>query len=260
MEAILKQHMTRISTIILLFVLAFLQLGCNSENANDCLQTSGTIIQEEFTVTPFSRILVNRDIEMIISVGTEYSVIVETGKNLLNDVEVNVIGDRLILTDNNTCNLVRPYGITKVFVTAPDLTEIRSSTQLDIRSQGTLTFANLHLQSEDANENALNTGNFYLDIDNESLRLTFNNLSNAFITGETERLNIGFFSGNGRFEGENLMADEVDLFHRGSNDIIVHPLSRISGTIYSTGDVIALNRPSTVDVEELYQGRLIFRD
>jgi len=85
-------------------------------------------------------------------------------------------------------------------------------------------------------------------------------VSSFYITGQTENLYIGFFSGSGRFEGENLTAQNVEVFHRGSNNIIVNPQLSITGALYSTGDLVSVNRPETVEVEEFYTGRLIFED
>ena len=51
-----------------------------------------------------------------------------------------------------------------------------------------------------------------------------------------------------------------DLFivHSGSNQMIVHPLEAIRGRIVSVGDVLAKNRPPIVEVEETFEGRLLF--
>ena len=75
---------------ILIIVLLF---SCNSENAGDCFQSTGTIIQQEMTVFGFDKILVNRDIELIIKDGLVQKLVIETGKNLLNDVEAVVVPD-----------------------------------------------------------------------------------------------------------------------------------------------------------------------
>lgn len=234
--------------------------ACDSENANDCFQNSGNTIQEEVVVSSFSKILVNRDVELIIKEGISQKVVVETGKNLMNDVAVEVVDNQLILTDNNTCNYFRDYGITKVFVTSPNITEIRSSTQFDISSDGVLTYPDLVILSEDFNApGAFNIGDFRLQIDNSRLRVVFNNLSVCYVSGETDNLNITFPAGNSRFEGRNLIAEKVMLFNRSSNDMIVNPQNEIKGKVAGTGNVIAVNKPAIVDVEEVYRGRLIFK-
>ena len=237
----------------------FLLMSCNSENASDCFQTSGKIVQQEVVVEAFDKILVNRDIELIVEEGTMQKVVIETGKNLLNDVEAIVIDGKLILTDNNTCNYVRDYGITKVYVTSPNITEIRSSTQYDISSKGILSFPSLTILSEDFNApDTFTIGNFRLQIDNESFNVVFNNLSNCNVSGKTTNLNVTYASGITRFEGRNLMAQKVTIWNRSSNDVIINPIQPIKGKISGTVDVICVNRPPVVDVEEQYKGRLIF--
>ena len=58
--------------------------------------------------------------------------------------------------------------------------------------------------------------------------------------------------------GRDLIAQTVDIQHRGTNKIIVNPQQLLKGEIRSTGDVISVNRPPVVDVETFYSGRLIF--
>ena len=244
---------------LIYIVITLLIVSCNSENANDCFQTTGAIVQQEKSVLSFDKILVNRDIELIIKEGAAQKVIVETGKNLINDVEVVVLDGKLVLTDHNSCNYVRDYGITKIYVTSPNLTEIRSSTQYDVRSDGVLRYPILNVLSEDFNAPETSTnGNFRLEIDNNTFNLVFNNLSNCYISGKTENLNVTLASGTSRFEGSNLIAQKVFFWNRSSNDIIVNPQQSLTGKITGTGNVIAVTHPPIVDVQQVYKGRLIF--
>jgi len=241
-----------------IILLVFL-ISCNSENTGDCFQTSGSIIKKEIALDVFDRILVNRDVELIIEEGVAQKVVIETGKNLMNDVEAKVVDGKLILTDNNTCNYVRDYGITKVYVTSPNITEIRSSTQYNISSHGVLTYPNLTILSEDFNApDTFSVGNFYLQIDNLSFNVVFNNLSNCYVSGTTNNLNVTFAAGLSRFEGRNLLAQKVTVWNRSSNDMIMNPIQEITGKISGTGNVICVNHPPIVNVEEQYKGRLIF--
>lgn len=247
--------MKKLKYILILILI----VSCNSENAGDCFQTTGPIVQQEVTVLNFDKILVNRDIELIIKDGLEQKVVVETGKNLMNDVEAVVLDGKLILTDNNSCNYVRDYGVTKVYVTAPNITEIRSSTQYDVRSEGILTYPNLTILAEDFNApDSFTNGNFRLEIDNDFFSAVFNNISNCYVSGKTNSLNITLASGTSRFEGENLIAQNVEFWNRSSNDIIVNPQESLSGQITGTGNVIAVKRPPIVNVEQPYKGKLIF--
>ncbi|WP_298556044.1 head GIN domain-containing protein [uncultured Algibacter sp.] len=242
-------------------LLLFLIIACDSEDASDCFQKAGSIVQQEVTLSVFDKILVNRDIELIIKEGVTQTVTIETGKNLLNDVVAEVVDSRLTLTDNNTCNYVRDYGITKVYVTSPNITEIRSSTQYDISSDGVLSYPSLTILSEDFNApGSFNVGDFRLQIDNVSFITVFNNLSVAYVSGETDNLRVTFATGNSRFEGRNLIAQNVTVSNRGSNDMIVNPQQEITGKISGIGNVVGVNKPPIVDVEEVYRGRLIFKN
>jgi hypothetical protein len=241
-------------------LIPFLMLACNSEHANDCFQTSGTIIQKEIMLPSFTKILVNRDIELIIKEGVEQKVVIETGTNLLSDVTATVVDeDKLVLTDNNNCNYFRDYNITKVYVTSPNITEIRSSTQYDVRSDGILTYPSLALLSEDYyTPESFTVGNFHLQLNNNVLSIVFNNLSNCYVSGTTNNLSITFAAGISRFEGANLIAQHVSIWNRSSNDMIVNPQQSLTGKISGTGNVISVNQPPLVDVSEDYKGRLIF--
>jgi hypothetical protein len=205
--------------------------------------------------------LVNRDIEVIIKEGPDHEVIVETGENLMNDVEVLVVSNELQLYDNNTCNYVRDYGITKVYVTAPNILSLRSSTQYDVSSDGILNFPNISLVSEDFNApGSFTVGDFRLQINSSSLGIISNNISSFYISGQVDSLFVGFYSGAGRFQGEDLVAQNIDVYHRGSNDMIVNPQISLTGELRGTGDLISLNSPPTVEVDQLYTGQLIFEN
>ena len=244
---------------ILYICVCVLLFACNSESANDCFQKSGAIITEEIDVASFTKIKVNRDVELILKEGVTQQVIIETGENLLNDVDVSVVGGRLIATENNTCNFVRDYNVTKLYVTSPNITEIISSTQFRISSDGVLTYPSLDILSEDFNDSSIiAVGEVDLKVIAINVKIVGNNLTTFELSGTTENLNVTLAAGDGQFKGANLIANNVTVYHRGTNKLIVNPQSELKGKLVSTGDMISKNHPPIVDVEELYTGRLIF--
>ncbi|MEO6347046.1 MAG: head GIN domain-containing protein [Aquaticitalea sp.] len=236
--------------------------ACNGDKVPDCFQNSGDIIQQEFQVEPFSKITVYERIELIVTQDPTTKVVVETGEYLMNDIKASVEEGRLILKNENGCNLTRDYGITKIYVSAPNLTEIRNSSGLAVNSNGVLNYPSLNLVSEDFNEeNAYHTdGDFKLQVNCTSMKVTTNNLSNIFISGTVTDLTIGFYSGDGRFEGANLIAQNITIFQRSSNDMILNPQQSITGEIRGTGDVILKNEPPIVNVQQFYTGHLIIQN
>ena len=246
--------------LLMLLVFVFVT-NCNDPDANDCFKTTGDQSETVLQLPEFTRVLVGRNVEAFIQEDSQYAIKIVTGENLLNGISVSVEEDQLIITDNNTCNFMRDYGTTKVYISSPDIREIRSSTQFRISSVGTLNYPNIAFISENFNNgDALPLAEFTFDINAERLSVISNSLSNFYISGSVNQLYVGFFNGVGRFEGENLFANDVEVSHRGSNDIIVHPQESIIGVIRDTGDVIALNRPAIIAVDQLYTGQLIIND
>ena len=199
---------------------------------------------------------------MILKQGETQKVEIETGEFLLNEVSAKVEGDRLLLRNENGCNFLRDYGLTKVFVTSPNIVEIRSSTGLPIRSDGILGYPSLQLYSESFVEPEAETtdGEFDLELNAENVIIIVNGIAYFKLNGNTENLNITIAAGDSRIDAASLIADNIALNHRGTNDVQINPQQSISGVIRGTGDDISYNQPPTVDVEELYTGKLIFKD
>ena len=244
--------MKKISIGIVFLLVIF---GCASPG--DCIESTGTMIKKEYVFSDFNKIIVYNGIALVVSEGPEYKVTVETGKNLIENIELSVNDSLLILRDNTTCNWVRKYGKTTIYVTAPNIIELHSKTEKTISSNGVLHFPILRLFSMDLSDGA-GTGDFDIQIDNEQMVIENNNVSRLYISGKTDDLQVNFYDGNGRFMGDNLIAKSIAIYHRGSNDIIIHPTESVSGKMVSTGNLILKNTPTIIDVQALYLGHIIF--
>lgn len=259
----ISKLLVQLSALLGLFLIATSTLtSCNGDNVPDCFQNTGNLVSEEVSVPAFDRVTVFENIELILIQGNTQRVVIETGEFLKNEVSARVEDGRLILRDDNNCNLFREYGTTRIFVTTPDLIEIRSSTGYPIRSEGLLSFTDIRLISESFNnpETETTDGSFDLEVNAERVRIVVNGIAFFKLSGSTQNLDIQIAAGDSRIEAENLIAQEVNLDHRGSNDIRILPQQSLQGVIRGTGDVISFNRPVSVDVQELYRGRLIFSD
>ncbi|MDC8001059.1 DUF2807 domain-containing protein [Aequorivita todarodis] len=242
--------------------LVFLLFSCDSENGWDCVQAAGSTVSKEYSVSDFTKIRIEDDVTLYLKQGDSTEIILETGENLLSDISVGVEGNTLVVKDNNDCNLVRDYGITKVFVTVPNITEIRNSSAYDVIGEGILNFPQLTLVSNSSAgpETIRKSGDFYLNLICEDFRVSANGQSVFYITGTADNANLSFADEMPRFEGENFTIDELTVFQRSANKMIVNPQQSIVGKIVATGDIISHNRPPLVDVKELFTGRLLFED
>ena len=238
-------------------------LGCNPKNIDDCLKTEGSPIERNYETAFFDKIITQSRVKLFIQSSTTQSVIVKTGDNLIDDVKVSVNDENTLLIENNNgCNIFRDFEQVRVFVSAPNITSIRNGSGYSIESIGVLDYPDLTLISEDGNNDDLfNTdGDFILQVNSNRLEIVGNNISNFFLSGETTSAQFKLFGGDGRIDAPNLVIQNLKIFHRGSNVMIVNPQQSITGELRSTGDVISLNRPPTVDVEEFFSGQLIFKE
>ena len=245
---------------IFFIICSVLLLSCDDENSNDCFQTAGDIIQTEIEVSSFSKVVVHAQIELIITQGDEHKVVVETGENLLNDITVEVINNELILKNYNTCNFVREYDITKIYITAPNLTVIRNASELNISSNGVLNFPSVYLQSSGEKNEYLSIGDWHLNIKSDDLKIWGNGIAVFYLEGTTNNLDINFSDGDTRFEGEKLISQHIKVKQISSNDMLIFPVQSLTGSIHSTGDIISFNKPASINVEDLSNfAELIFK-
>jgi len=247
---------------IVYLAIAFVFFACDSENGSDCFKKEGAIVQKDVELATFTEIVVFERVQLFIEEGPVQKVVLESGENLINDVEVKVEGDLLSIIDNNTCNFIRDYDITKVYITAPNLTKIRNSSSLEIISIGVLNYPDLTLYSENHDNEDFyhNNGNFNLNLDVQELNVISNGFSTFRLNGNADKAFFGLYAGNTRILADNLIVKELRLFHRSSNHMVVNPTEFIQGEILNVGNVIAKNRPPVVEVEELFMGKLIFED
>jgi len=251
--------MKKISFLALILVFI---TSCDKENGSDCWQSAGTIIAQEFEVPLFTEIHFENEISVILTQSTEQKVVVETGENLLNDIQVYVEDERLIMRDLNGCNLGRDYGITKIYINAPNLTKIRNSSTGSITSIGVLDYPNLLLVSN-TNAGAFypqKSGDFILNVSCNNFSISANGLSVFYLTGSTIKSTITFSDEWPRLEGENFIIDTLQVLQRSATYMKVNPQHSIKGEIRATGDVISVNHPEIVEVEEFFTGKLIFQE
>lgn len=240
------------AVIYISLVSSFLN-GCNDENSFDCIKKTGTVKDYQIELlTSFHSIHINSNVDVDIMQGDNQSVRLTTGENLFPKINIKVSSGELIFENNNTCNWAREYGVTKLQITTPDLKSIIYEGGGVIRSIGKLAFDTLSIDSKES------SGDYQLDIDANELNVTTKRISNFYITGSVNDLNIDFLTGDGRFYGKELIAQNVFFYHNGTNDVMVHPIKKLEGVIDRYGDLIYFNQPENPPSVVTYsKGKLV---
>ena len=254
--------------ILYIIPVCFLILATSCGISEDCFKGNGNQITRTFPLDSFSTIKVYDGVGLVVKEGPNYEVKITTSDHIIDDLDIQRNGKMLIVQDNSTCNIARDYGQTTVFVTIPDGTilpliqelELHCKTEQKIQSDGILHSTIIRLFSMDLSDGA-GTGDFHLTVNsNEYVIIESNNVSNFYIKGQCNNLNVAFFWGNGIFYGEEIdVSNSIYVFHRGSNDMIFRPTSRIYGDIYSVGNVILKSLPLQDDIIQHYTGRVIYQ-
>lgn len=249
----------------LYILLLLLTISCGI--SEDCFKGNGNTITKVFPVEDFTKIKVYSGVGLVVKEGDAYEVKIVTSDNIIDNIKVSLQDDMLVVKDNSSCNLVRDYGLTTVYVTIPDGTnlpliqelELHSKTEQKIESNGVLHSPIVRLYSIGDDGDSEGISDFYINLENDNqLVVESNTVSNFYIFGSCNEMLLNFYFGDGRFYGETLEVQTIKVYHRGSNDMIVKPIQRIEGQILSTGNVVLKNTPPEVEVEELFSGQLIY--
>jgi len=245
-----------LSTIVLICVLN----ACSKENTKGCFKNSKSQIFKEVAITPFDKITVFENIALVIKEGSEFKVAIEGNPNLVENTSATIEDGRLALRSIGVCTLLKANEHVTIYVTAPNIVEIRSSTALDIKSDGVLRYPNISLLSESFNVPEATTvnGTFNVTLIAEVVKVVVNGIAFVKLRGSVNTLSVIIASGNSRIEAESLSAENVIIDHRGSNDLLINPQVAITGVIRGLGDILSYNEPETISVTELFNGRLLF--
>ncbi|WP_051364214.1 head GIN domain-containing protein [Flavobacterium limnosediminis] len=242
--------------IVSVIAVVFLLVSCSSEVIPGCFREPGATIARVDAVAAFNEINIGPGINLVVKQGDVAEVKIETGEHIIGEVTTEVVNGILYAKNNLECDLGTTIPA-RVTVTAPEITKIYSSSQYDVVSDGVLNFPNLNLQQGLYGKTASNI--FDMNVNCQNLVVENNNTTIFRIKGVTNSLNVAFYSGDSRFEGAGLVVQEVYVFQRSSNDMILKPVNKIEGNIYSNGNIILLSRPAVVNVVQHYTGRIVYQ-
>ena len=224
---------------------------------NDCLESSGEIIEQEIETPAFDKIIVGYGVQLFIKESNTQQVIIKAGKNRLEHIHITNDNGILHLGADPICMLSNSFTPAKAYISSPTISSIRNASEYCVESVGVLHYPELTLLVEDDESNYLNVGDFKLQVANEKIHVVSNGIANCYLSGTTEQLILGYYNGIGRFEGKELIARKVDVLHRAENTLKVYPVERLTGDIYSIGNLVSYHHPSVVDIREHYEGKLI---
>ena len=93
---------------IFIFIVLLIS-ACNSDQAFDCVKTTGKIVEKEYKTSYFKNIDLYDYFTVYLIPDTVDKVVIRSGENLQAKISVQVVDSVLSIKNNNTCNFVRGY-------------------------------------------------------------------------------------------------------------------------------------------------------
>lgn len=243
--------MKRLVLIIsVFFCIVFLFNSCGKENRWDCFKSTG----KETTITRelpfFDKVLVYDKLDVILIEDSVFKVKLEGGENVLKLIYTNVQNGELMITNDNSCNVVRSYKRKiKLYVSAPKFKELTHRGVGELRTQGTL-------HSDSIIYRVLNSGNMFLNVDNNLINGVMNGMGDINIIGKTEK-HILNANGECHVNCGQLETKFSDYVLKISGPTYLNVNNELNVVIRNIGNVYYNGNPTIINKEITGSGKLI---
>ena len=222
----------------LLLIPLFFFIACKKENMLDLFKRTGKIVKETRIVSHVRNFSAGKGkINCFFTRDTVFKVEVEAGKNLIDLIKTEVIGDTLFITNHNRCNFSRSYKPQiNIYISTPDLRKIIQRGAGTIKSTNTIKGDSLFLET-------WSSGDVYVDLDCDYLKTHVHNSTAVYATGSA-RSHDAYMWHNSTFFGDNLNTDYTSVYDNTTGNFYCNANIRISATMRLNGDIIYSGNPA----------------
>jgi hypothetical protein len=195
---------------------------------------SGDVVEETRNVSGFDTVVLKGIGNIYIEQGTTEGLRIEAEDNLIELMEIDVIGDRLEIGFRQVVN-IRPTRPINFYVTMIDVESIQLLGSGNINASP--------LIDEEIRFVLAGSGNISVeDIQTEILRAELPGSGNINISGTATRQEIRLM-GSGDYDGRDLQSREADISIAGSGNVTVDASEQLDITIAGSGTVRYIGDP-----------------
>jgi hypothetical protein len=226
---------------IIVIIVALLMTSCKYDiDLGDGITGSGNVIKEKRTVNgTFTKIEVNRGLEVIVEQANDTEIEVEADDNIIKHITTNIENGVLVITTDESFN---SSDSQIVRVKMPTITSLESTSGSNIRSNNTLKGTNLKIDSNSGSEIELVLE--YDDVKTESTSGSSINLA-----GKALKLKTSSSSGS-EIDADNLIANDIISDASSGSTTSVQPLVSLKASASSGASIDYKGTPKTVTEEE----------
>jgi hypothetical protein len=211
--------------------------GCAKENMCDCVKSTGSIIKEIRTPGDFDKLEVRKNVVVTLYQDSVNYIELEAGSHLMDLIRTDVENGTLKITNDNTCNWVRSYDIeVHAAVHLKKLSRIEHYGSEEISCSNTLVTDVI-----DIFEN--NSADIHLQLDAKQVfaRQMIGG-GDIYLSGKAG-FSYNYGGSFGYVYAQDLVSDSVQVDHRGTGEVHVHPVSWLGVYIADRGNVYYSGEP-----------------
>ncbi len=243
-----RMHLSRYILVISFF---FALTGCQKSEDRRCFKSIGDITFESRPLTPYSFVVLDDHIDLILTDTIDNSLVVESGTNLIGFIVTEVSNDTLFIRDDNKCSFLRDFRYkTKIHLNSMTLNKVLLGGSGNL-SNAIPTNRNITVDADRAN------GNIDLTLACDSCSFIVNvGVTKIDLSGTCENSYFYYF-GHGDVEASQLLSAKALIHWNSTGWLKVNATSSIRGIIESSGNVYYSGNPTIVDVGMTGSGELI---
>ncbi len=233
-----------ISAVLILFV------SCNSEDSWDCFKTAGKVQIEYRDLEDFDKVSIFDKVEVELIQSDKNGIEIRAGKNLISGVVSKIEGDRLVIQNQNKCELLRNSDhIINLKLFFDSLINIQVYSSGSVFSRDTLFLKKLNISKQ-------SNGDLSITLKSENVFIYSNEYGDALINGKIGNVSIRQ-QGVGMVDFSRCQIDSASIFTQGPGQIQIFSKYKIQGEIIRTGKVVLFGDPIE-DILIKDQGKLIY--
>jgi len=233
---------------IILLALLILPLFLSSCFFSPSINGNGNVVEDERKADDFDEIKVSRGMNVHISTGDDFRVVVKADENLLDAIVTSVEGDRLVVT---VIKNIRHATAKDVYVTLPELEEINAFAGSNVYSENTITVGDLDISASAGS-------NVKLSVKADEINASASAGSNISLEGNTDYLDARASAGS-NIRAEEMKASESDLKVSSGANIWITTTTRMDARASSGGNIFYAGDPDKTNISKSSGGNVIKR-
>jgi len=212
---------------------------------------NGNVVEESRDISGFTGVHVSSGIDVLLSQGDDFEVIVEADENLQDVIVTETNGRMLVVKTADHVN-IRNARSKKVHVTLPELSDLKISSAGDCVGQTPFDCEDLMISISSA-------GDLTLEVDAREIDIDISSSGDCRISGSTDILDATLSSA-GDLNAFDLVAGKVDVDVSSAGDARVNATDEITMNASSAGNIYYRGDAKIVRSHSSSAGDIIRRD